>query len=75
MVAPHLVLTGHIEVMKTALSSGFPVASLACKSYSRQYLDHKKYANWRHTIHLCAGCGYKWDVTSEISHHKSKTTF
>ena len=39
-VAPHLVLTGYIEAMKTALSSGHPVVALACKKCRKQQLDH-----------------------------------
>ena len=66
MVVPHLVLTGCIEAMKIALSSGHPVVALACKRCSRQYLDHGEYANWRHTTHLYAGCGHKWDVTPQV---------
>ena len=34
-VAPHLVLTGFIEIIKTALSSSHPVVTLACKRCSR----------------------------------------
>ena len=64
MVAPHLVLTGSMEAVKIALSSGFPVVSLDCKRYGRQYLDHRDNANWRHAIHFCASCGYKQDFTS-----------
>ena len=45
VVAPQLVLTGYIEAMKTALSSGRPVVVLACKRYSKQHLDHREYAN------------------------------
>ena len=45
MVVPHLVLMGCIQAIKTALSSGHAVVVLACKIYSRQYLDHAEYAN------------------------------
>ena len=43
VVAPYLVLAGCIEVMKTALSYGHPVVALACKRYSRQYLEFVEY--------------------------------
>ena len=59
VVVPHLVLTDCMEAMKTALSSGHQVVALACKRCSRQYLDHGEYANWRHTIYLCANCSHK----------------
>ena len=62
LVAPHLVLTGCIEAMKTALTFGHPVVALACNRYSRQHWDHKQYTNLRHATHLHASCGDKWDV-------------
>ena len=62
MVGPHLVLTGCIEAIKIALSSGCPMVAMACKRCSRKYLDHKNYAIWKHTTHLYAGCGHKWNV-------------
>ena len=62
MVAPHLVLTDYIEAMKSALSSSHPVVAMACKKFSRQHLDHREYANWKHITHLSAGCGYKSDI-------------
>ena len=55
VVVPHFVLAAHIEVKKTALSSGHPVAALACKRCCRQNLDLGECANHRHTTHLCAG--------------------
>ena len=64
--APHLVLAGFIEAMKTALSSGRPVVALDCKRCSSQYLSHGWYANWRHATHLCAGYGHKWDVAPQV---------
>ena len=63
VVAPHLDLSGCIDSINTALSSGCPVVGLACKRYSRQHLDSGEYANQRHTTHLCAGCGHKLDVS------------
>ena len=66
MVVPHLVLTDCMGAIKTALSSGHPVVALACKRCSRQHLDHGEYANQRHTTHLCAGFGHKWDVTPQV---------
>ena len=44
VMMPQLVLTGCIEAMKTALSSGNPVVILTCKRCSRQHLDDEKYA-------------------------------
>ena len=61
-----LVLAGFIEAARIALSSGFPVVALACKRWSRQYLDSGEYANQRHTTHLYAGCGHKWDVAPQV---------
>ena len=65
-MAPHLFLAGCIEVFKTELFSGRPMDALACKRCSKQHLDSGKYANQRHTIHFCAGCGYNWDVTLQV---------
>ena len=65
-MAPHLVLTGCIEAMKTALSSGHHVVALAYKRCIRKHLDHGVYANQSHTTYLCAGCGHKWDITPQV---------
>ena len=65
-MARYLVLTGCIEAMKTALSSGSEVVTLACKRCSRQYLDHGECANLRHAVHLYAGCGHNWDVEPQV---------
>ena len=40
VIACHLVFTGCIEEIKTALSSGHPVVALACKRHRRQCVDH-----------------------------------
>ena len=45
VVAPHLVLTGCMEAMKTVLSSCGPLVALALKRCSRQHLDHGEYAH------------------------------
>ena len=66
VVVPHLVLTGYIEAMKTALYSGHPVVALACKMCSKQDLDHGEYVNGRHTTHLNAGCNHKWVVAPQV---------
>ena len=66
VVAPHLVLIDCIEAIKTALSSGHPVVALDCKRCSRQHLTMESMPTRRHTIHLCAGCGHKWDVTPQV---------
>ena len=63
VVAPHLVLIGCIEVIKTDLSSGKSVVALTCKRCSRQHLDHEEYAHQRNTIHLYTGYSHKWDIT------------
>ena len=63
---PHLVLTDCIEATKSPLSSGHPVVALAFKTCSRQHLDLEEYAQQRHTIHLCAGCGHKRDVALQV---------
>ena len=52
VVAPHLVLTGCIEIMKTSLSSSPPGVALAYNICSRQHLDHRKYAHQRYATHL-----------------------
>ena len=57
MVVSHLILAGCIEAMKTGLSTVYTVVALDCKRYSKQYLDHRKYVNWKHTTHLGACCG------------------
>ena len=62
VLLPHLVLMGWLKAIKMVLSFGHPVVALACKRYSRQYLDHGDYANQRHTAHLCASCGHKWAI-------------
>ena len=66
VVALNLVLTGYIAAIKIALSSDHPAVALACKKYSRQYLDYGEYTAWRHTIHLCTGCGHKWDIALQV---------
>ena len=66
MAEPHLVLTGCIEAMKTALFYSYLVVAVAYKRYNRQYLDHGEYTTQRHTTHLYPGCGYKWDVTPQV---------
>ena len=70
VVAPHLVLTGCIEAMKTALSSGHPVVALACKRCSRQHLDQSRVCQLEGILHTCVLAV----ATSGISYHKSKVT-
>ena len=53
VVAPHLVLTGCIEEIKTALSSGHPVVALACKRHRRQCFDYGEYTNWIYHTLVC----------------------
>ena len=66
VVVPHLVLTGCIKVMKTALSSGHLVVALAFKRCSSQHLDHGEYANLRYNTNFSAGHGKKWDITPQV---------
>ena len=66
VVAPHLVLAGCIEAMKTALSSYHTMVALAYKRCSRQHLDSVYYAYQRHNTHLCAGYGHRWDVAPQV---------
>ena len=59
VVVPYLVLADCIEAIKFSLSYGHSLVALACKRYSKQYLNLGDYANLRHTTHLFAGCGHK----------------
>ena len=66
MGASFFILADCIEAMKSYLSSGHPVVTLAYQRYSRQHLDSRKYANQRHTIYLCAGCSRNWDIAPQV---------
>ena len=71
MVAPHLVLTGCIKIMKTTLSSGHPVAIWWLLWLSRGALGNNRTIKSMPTggiLHTCMLAV----ATSEISHHKSE---
>ena len=69
VLAPHLVLTGCIEVMKTALSSGYPVVALASKRSAGNTwtIESMPTGGILHTCVLAV-------ATSGMLHHKSKVT-
>ena len=62
----HFALADYVEVTRLSLSSVRQVVALACKRCNRQYFGLREYANQRHTTHLCASCGHKWDVVPQI---------
>ena len=52
-----------VDTMKISLSSGHIQWLLwLAKGAAGNTWTLEEYANWRHTTHLCAGCGHKWDV-------------